>query len=111
MDRLRILELAHRQVAPSDLAGSIAALLSKYKNSLPYENNAQTNMRNHWATPPVLMGGLIKSLKLTVERFASPLNFCPEMQQYFSAKEDDQDFGAGVDAYSTLWWKSKCPYV
>ena len=103
MDRLRILELAHRQVAPSDLAGSIAALLSRYKNSLPSENNARTNMRNHWATPPVLMGGLIKSLKLTVERFASPLNFCPEMQQYFSAKEDDQAFGAGVDTYSTPW--------
>ena len=60
-------------------------------------------MRNHWATPSVLMGGLIKTLKLTVERFASPLNFCPEMQQYISAREDNQAFGAGVDAYSTPW--------
>ena len=106
MDRLRILELARRQVlheAPSDLAGSISALLSRYKNSLPSEHSPQTNMRNHWATPAVLMGGLNKTLKLTVERFASPLNFCPEMQQYISAKEDDQAFGAGVTAYSTPW--------
>ena len=88
MDRLRVLQLAHKQVvheAPSDLAGSIAALLSRYKNSLPSENTARTNMRNHWATPPVLMGKLIKALRLTVERFASPLNFCSEMRQYFSA--------------------------
>ena len=40
MDRLRILELAHKQVGPSDLAGSIAALLSRYKNNLPSEHNA-----------------------------------------------------------------------
>ena len=49
------------------------------------------------------MGGLTKALKLTVECFASPLNFCPEIQQYFSAKQDDQAFGAGVDAYSISW--------
>ena len=60
-------------------------------------------MRNHWATPPVLMGGLIKALRLTFERIASPLSFCPDMRQYFSAKEDDQAFGASVDAYSTPW--------
>ena len=87
----------------SDLAGSIAALLSRYKNSLSSENDARTNVCNHCATPPVLMGGLIKALRLTFERFASPLNFCPEMQQVFSAKEDNQAFGAGVDAYSTPW--------
>ena len=60
-------------------------------------------IRDHWATPPVLIDNLIKTLRLTVERFASPPNFCPEMQQYFSATEDDQTFGAGVDAYSTQW--------
>ena len=60
-------------------------------------------MRNHWATPPVLMGRLIKALRLTIERFASPLDFCPEMRQDLSAKEDDQAFGAGVGAYSTSW--------
>ena len=56
-----------------------------------------------WATPPVLMGGLIKALRLTVEGFASPVNFCHEMQRNFSATEDDQAFGAGVDAYSSPW--------
>ena len=105
----------HNQVSPrlykqymKRAAGSIAALLSRFKNSLPSEHSPQTNMRNHWATPAVLMGGLNKTLKLTVERFASPMKFCPEMQQCFFAKEDDQAFGAGVTAYSTPWLGASC---
>lgn len=42
-------------------------------------------------------------LSMTIERFASPLNFNPIMTCYFSMHAMDALFGANFDAYSVKW--------
>jgi len=42
-------------------------------------------------------------LSVTTKRFASPLNFNPNMTCYFSMYAEDALFGANFDAYSVKW--------
>ena len=105
-DRLAVLHTAHMQddrEPQQDFATAIAALLSRYKDSSPSSDAKRVKMRNHWATPPLLMAALIQALELTTECFASPLNFDPAMRHYFAAHKDDEAFGAHFDAYSMPW--------
>ena len=49
------------------------------------------------------MGALKNGLQATTERFASPLNCSPHFENYCSAFEENQLFGADHNAYSTKW--------
>ena len=60
-------------------------------------------LSNHWATPPELYDALKQLTGATKERFASPLNFNPKMQQYCSIHKRDQIFGAKWDTYKYRW--------
>ena len=80
----------------------IAGLLRRYKSGYR-EHNKTTKMRNHWATPTPYMEALQKGLSISRERFASPLNFDPNMDTYYSAFSSDSVFGASHDCFSTLW--------
>ncbi len=40
---------------------------------------------------------------MTIERFASPLKFNPNITCYFSMYTEDALFGANLDAYSVKW--------
>ena len=40
---------------------------------------------------------------MTTERFASPLNFNPNMACYFSIYAEIALFGTNLDAYSVKW--------
>ena len=102
-ERLNILNQAYRQPTSGTLAGAVASLLTRYKDSGPSEEIRQTKMSNHWATPDELMAGLISCLDLKLERFASPPNFHTGMCSYFAVNQEDALFGANVDAYSMPW--------
>ena len=84
-------------------AEAVATLLARYKDTSPTESSRRTKISNHWATPDNLMTGLIQSLSLTTERFASPLNFSTSMSSYYVVNQEDQAFRANFDAFSTPW--------
>ena len=54
-------------------------------------------------TPTEYMQALIDGLSATTERFASPLNFNPLFESYYSIYLEDKLFGAAHDAYSCKW--------
>jgi hypothetical protein len=59
-------------------------------------------MRNHWTTPPPLIRpDLLVTYDIGQERFVSPLNFNPDVSEYWSAFERDKLFGAHHDAFSS----------
>ena len=49
------------------------------------------------------MQALIEGLNLTIERFASPLNFNCMMESFYSLYKEDECFGANHNAFSRLW--------
>ena len=105
MTRLQTLQTAYAQAegARPPFAEAVATLLARYKDTSPTESSRRTKISNHWATPDNLMTGLIQSLSLTTERFASPLNFSTSMSSYYAVNQEDQAFGANFDAFSTPW--------
>ena len=94
----------HNKFEVRSFEEEVARLLHRYKNGYThYATGSETKISNHWATPDEYMEALITGLALTTERFASPLNFNPKMQSYFSLYPEDQVFGASWDAYSCKW--------
>ena len=82
----------------------VAALLRRYKQGAKITGaNRQVKLENHWATPPKFFDTLIRHFHLTKERFASPLNFNPSLEEYWSAHPEDAAFGAHHDAYGSQW--------
>ena len=81
---------AHRSSFPQE----IAELLLRYQDG-HVAGKVRTKLKNHWATPDAYMQALIEGLSLDIERFASPLNFTPSMDWYFSLYPEDQAFGMG----------------
>ena len=76
--------------------------LTRYQDGYT-TGKAKTTLKNHWATPDAYMQAMIEGLSLEKERFASPLNFTPTMQTYFSLYKEDEVFGATHDAFSRPW--------
>ncbi len=62
-----------------------------------------SKLANLCTTPDRYMQAFRDSLSVTTERFASPLNFNPNMKCYFSMYAEDALFGANFDAYSIKW--------
>jgi ribonuclease HI len=85
-------------------AQELALLLARYKQGVPIAGSNRTvEMKNHWATPPAIYSYLQDKWGVHKERFASPLNYHPDMQAYWSCHERDQLFGAQHNAYSVQW--------
>ena len=61
------------------LAERLAALLFRYQDGYK-EQGKRTMLKNHWATPDAYLRAMQAGLGITIERFASPLNFTPSMQ-------------------------------
>ena len=81
-DRLQILQQAYAGTSASktgDFAQAIAKLMMRYKNGHT-TGKYQNKDINQTASPLELSDGLITSLGVTTELFASPLNFNPRMQ-------------------------------
>ena len=95
----------HERFGNKTFAAAIADLLHRYKDGYKLKTAKKqcTRLYNHWATPDKYMQALIASFSLTTERFASPLNFCPTMREYYAMYDEDQVFGATHDAFSTHW--------
>jgi hypothetical protein len=101
------MENNHAAVAHLNPAGfqeEVYKLLLRYRDGTGREDSSRSvNMRNHWTTPPEVMRVLQTHLGITQERFASPLNFCDNIPQYWSCHERDQVFAAHWDSYSCQW--------
>ena len=102
MTRLQTLQTAYAQAegARPPFAEAVAALLARYKDASSRESNRRTKISGHWAAPDKLMTGLTQSLSLTTEHFAFPLNFSTNMSRYYAVNQEDQAFGANIDAFS-----------
>jgi ribonuclease HI len=99
--------LTHRpKLARRLKAGTFAEEL--YKLMLRYENNSvidqeqgtKVKLVNHWATPRPIYTVLQSLAGVTKERYASPLNYNPNMEMYWSVHQRDVLFGAKHDTYA-----------
>ena len=86
----------------SDFAEAVALLMTRYQDGHT-SKGCNTKLKNHWATPDGYMAAIMRGLSITTERFASPLNFTPGMQHYYSLYPEDTAFGANPNAFSCLW--------
>ena len=113
MHRLRILHSAfkhsqlhqpetHKHYGHLDFPTAIARLLNRYTNK-PTDGSKRGKLANQCTTPDKYMQAFRIGLSVTTERFASPLNFNPNMTCYFSMFAEDALFGANLDAYSVKW--------
>ena len=83
------------ELQPGTFAEELALLLQRYKEGTPIPGSKrQVRLRNHWAIPPAIYQVFQDYLNVTKERFASPLNYQPEMAEYWSCHTRDQLFGA-----------------
>ena len=81
---------------------ALSALLERYhpRATIVNPQGRNLNLRNHWSIPHPLMTAIHASLGTTTELYASPLN-CDILHPstYFSAFEEDRDFGATHDCH------------
>lgn len=84
----------------------VYALMCRYRDGAQVRAQKSTRtvkIKNHWATPPEIYEALRELTGITKERFASPLNYNPTFQMYWSAHKKDQIFGAKWDSYRYQW--------
>ena len=84
------------------LSNSIARLLNRYTKKTS-DGSKKSKLANQCTTPDRYIQAFKRGLSETTERFASPLNFNPNMTCYFSMYAEDALFGANFDAYSRKW--------
>jgi len=85
-------------------AADVARLLLRYKQGSKVTGRDNgIKLENHWAVPPKVFKALKGSLSLQKERFASPLNCNPDMEEYWSIHEADSLFGARYNSYKCRW--------
>ena len=96
----------HSTKPPEQFLPAPTSLLERYHPRAATINpqGRTLNLRNHWAIPSPLMAAIRSSLGTTTELYASPIN-CDILRPttYFSAFEEDQDFGAIHDCHSYRW--------
>ena len=71
-----------------------------YYTNTTSDGSKKSKLANQCTTPDRHMQACKDSLSVTTERFASPLNFNPNMTCCFSMYAEDALFGANFDAYS-----------
>ena len=112
MERLDILHSAfqqslrncpdiHKQHGSPDFVTAVNRLLSRYTNKCT-KGGKKSKPNNHCSITNGYMKALQNGLG-TIERFASPLNYNPTSDCYFSPYPADRLFGANVDAFSCKW--------
>ena len=74
-------------------------LLERYHDGYGEDQVGDTQMRHHWAVPAPFMRAIRESCHVTDEGFASPFNFSPYLQRYFSMYPRDEVFGAVGNRY------------
>ncbi len=92
----------HRQYGSPNFVTAVSRLLSRYTNNHTKQGK-NTRITNHCSIPNGYMQALQIGLGITIERFASPLNYNPTSECYFSLYPEDRLFGANVDAFSCRW--------
>ena len=95
-ERLAVLRIKY--TGTGHFEQEIAELLERYK-----DGSGSTRINNHWTTPPQVMEALMEANSITRERYASPLNFHPNMANYWSMYEKDKLFGAEGNALESLY--------
>ena len=75
----------------------LAALLCRYKNAYE-EQGKRTVLENHGATPDAHLRAMQAGVRISIERFASPLDFCTGYAKLFQP----------IPSRSGLWRKRKC---
>eukprot|EP00878_Enallax_costatus_P028135 GHUV01030350.1.p1 GENE.GHUV01030350.1~~GHUV01030350.1.p1 ORF type:complete len:204 (+),score=35.47 GHUV01030350.1:375-986(+) len=100
----------HQRVnSPSCYLEAIQRLATRYSEGTcnPGKHTGKSVDKNQYTLPQdvylLLCSQEPGGFKCTKERFASPLNSYPDIQQYWSAHKEDQAFGASYDAYSVRW--------
>lgn len=82
----------------------VGKLLNRYqdKHSKHKSNHWQScSLKDQSMTPDAYLHALIVGYGVTSGRFASPLNFNPAMNSYYSIFDQDRVFGATVNVFST----------
>jgi hypothetical protein len=90
-----------KELKPGSFADEIGLLMLRYTNGATKSTCGRVKMKNHWAVPTSVMTTVVSAYDLTQERFASPLDCCLELSQYWSAHKRDRLFGAHFDAFSS----------
>ena len=117
LDRLNILQTAfeHTKSTEPEIMEQLGATCFEHevaKLLIRYQDGHTRHADKHWkttslaqqlTTPDTYMHALKTALGLKCERFASPLNFNPEFDSYFSMHDQDRIFGANIDAFSRKW--------
>jgi hypothetical protein len=114
LERLNILLLAYNQSKQvslhsttkppvQDAATKIVGLLQRHKLQMSSLNNIGKKARdcNMYCTPRHIMTSLQKWALVTKQKFASPLDFDPSYQAYWSENTRDTVFGASTNAFHT----------
>ena len=102
--RLRILNIAfqcsqlhqpetHKHYGHPDFPTAIARLPNKCTNKASHRSK-RSKLANQCTTPDIYMQAFRDGVSPATERFASPLNFNPNMTCYFSMYAEDARFGA-----------------
>jgi hypothetical protein len=86
-----------------DAATEIVGLLQRYKLQMSSLNNIGKKARdsNTYSTPRHNMTSLQNWALITKQKFASPLDFDPSYQAYWSENTRDTVFGASTNAFDT----------
>jgi hypothetical protein len=96
-----------KEYSAGSLEADIAKLLHRYREGAKISGTQnKVKLSNHWAVPHETMGTFKEFLGTDKERFGSPLNFNPDLQEYWSIHPEDQLFGAHHDAYGCQWTAS-----
>ena len=85
----------------------VAELICRSKDKQKFRSATGKACEVQWAlcpsVPRLMLDGLIQTLGITKERFASPLDVHHSVTHYNSAHPRDAVFGAAGDAYATPW--------
>mmetsp|Transcript_2060 Transcript_2060/g.4562 ORF Transcript_2060/g.4562 Transcript_2060/m.4562 type:complete len:987 (-) Transcript_2060:719-3679(-) len=92
----------HVELHAGSFEEEVAKLQHRYKEGYSSGHHT-THLDSHQTTPDPIFRCLVDHLGVTQERFASPLNYNPATQVYWSMYKEDQLFGARWDAYSEPW--------
>ena len=100
----------HRALNPpvGSFEHEVADLICRYKDGHKFKSGLTNKTCSvSWATSPSaprnLLEGLVQTLGITKERFASPLDVHHSVTHYNSAHPRDSVFGADPDAYTSAW--------
>ena len=93
---------AHALLDPPvrDLATEIQGLLHRLPQISMTGNNTKAECSHYWALPTHYMTAFRNHVLVTKETMASPLDFNPELQEFWTADPGNRVFGPRKNAFS-----------